>query len=80
MDTLDSTQLLNESFDWYVSARTAENIPAQINENQDLLEELNEAQKRSLLHDLHEIALVDGAINNYEEKFIRAMERMLEMG
>lgn len=72
-----ATQIMNEAFEWYLEARTAETIPDQINEHQELLEDLDEKEKRTMLRDLEEIAAVDGAINAYEEKFIQAMVRML---
>lgn len=75
-----ATQIMNEAFEWYLEARTAETIPDQINEHQELLEELDEKEKRTMLRDLEEIAAVDGAINDAEKRFLQAMAVMVELG
>jgi len=75
-----ATQIMNEAFEWYLEARTAETIPDQINEHQELLEELDEKEKKTMLRDLEEIAAVDGAINDAEKRFLQAMAVMLELG
>ncbi len=75
-----ATQIMNEAFEWYLEARTAETIPDQINEHQELLEELDEKEKKTMLRDLEEIAAVDGAINDAEKRFLQAMAVMVELG
>lgn len=69
--------VLNESFDWYVNARSDHTISRQINEHQELLDRFSQTEKQWIVADLECIARADGAINEAEENLIKAVNHLL---
>ena len=74
-----SSPLLYESFEWYLNARTNDQIHQPINEYQALFDQFSESEKISILTSLREIAIADDGINEAEENFITAIKRLLEI-